>query len=184
MREADRAEVVGAARTHPQAAAPPKGLLGALIVVAVIGSVAPWIAKAVGLPLPVATSLEIIDHVVPGIVVVGASALVLSGRLPVFAALLATLAAALGGLWMAATHVPLLWQARTVMVDWPTALTHSVPVIATFALTIPPAVWAWRRQAAVEAAAAAGKSSAKGPAKGGKGPAEGGKGPGKGRGGK
>lgn len=171
---------MGAARTHPQAAAPPKGLLGALIVVAVIGSVAPWIAKAAGLPPPATTFLEVVDHVVPGMVVVGASALVLSGRLPLFGTLIATLVAALAGLWMTATHVPLLWQARTVVVDWPTALTHSVPVIATFALTIPPAVWAWRRQAAVEAEAAAGKSSAKGSAKGGKGPARGGKGPAKG----
>lgn len=159
---------MAAARSRPQATAPPRGLLGALIVVAVVASVAPWIAKAAGLPLPVSTSLEIVDHVVPGIVVVGASALLLSGRLPAFAALIATLAAALAGLWMTATHVPLLWQARTVLVDWPTALTHSVPVIATFALTIPPAVWAWRRQAAIEAAAG-GKSSGKGSAKGRKG---------------
>lgn len=149
---------------HQQAATPPKGLLGALIVVAVLASVAPWVAKALGLPLPVPTSLEVVDHVVPGVVVVGASALALSGRLPLFGVLIATLAAALAGLWMTATHVPLLWQAR-LPVDqpsWPTALIHSVPGIATFALTIPPAVWAWRRQAAVEAAAAAGRGSSKG----------------------
>lgn len=139
----------------------PKVSLVSAIVVAVVASGAPWIAKALGLPLPVRTSLEIVDHVVPGVVVVGASAAVLSGRLSTFAALIATLASALAGLWMTATHVPLLLQARTVLVDWPTASIHSVPGIVTLALTIPPAVWAWRRQAAVEAAAA-GKAPAKG----------------------
>lgn len=140
-------------------------MLVTLIVVAVVASAAPWIAKALGLPLPVPTSLEVVDHVVPGIIVVAASAAVLSGRLALFPTLIATLAAALAGLWMTATHVPLLWQARLMLVDWPTALIHSVPGLVTLALTIPPAVWAWRRQAAAEAAASgkpAGKPSAKG----------------------
>lgn len=137
---------------------PPRGLLAALIAVAVLASVAPWIAKASGLPTPATTFLEVVDHVVPGIIVVGASALTLSGRLPLFGTLIATLVAALAGLWMTATHVPLLLEAR--FVGWPTALIHSTPGLATFALTIPPAAWAWRRQAAVEAAASSGKSSA------------------------
>lgn len=154
-----------AARVQRQGSTPSKALLVALIVAAVVTSAAPWIAKALGFPLPVPTSLEVIDHVVPAVVVVGAAAAVLSGRLGLFPTLIATLAAALAGLWMTATHVPLVLQVPVTPVDWPTALIHTVPGVVTFALTIPPAVWAWRRQAAAEAAAAgnkSGKTSAKG----------------------
>lgn len=130
------------------------------MVVAAVSSVAPWLAKALGMELPVATSLEIVDHVVPGVVIIVAAIVVATGRLPLFGTLIATLVAALAGLWMTATHVPLLLQARMMLVEWPTALTHSIPGILTFLLTLPPAVWAWRRQAAVEAAAS-GKGSAR-----------------------
>ena len=89
------------------------------------GSV-PWLAKAVGLELDVATRLEVVDHLVPAVVM-------LAG-----AAVLATRAGAPGGnvwlgaggiafltgLWITATHVPLLPAAVDGIAPWGTALLH------------------------------------------------------------
>lgn len=158
----------GVSRTEPrQADTSSRGpllvaLMSALIVLAAVTSAAPWAAAEVGLELPVPTYLEVVDHVVPGVVIVAVAVAVLTGRLSPLATLVAALVAALAGLWMVATHVPLLAQARTPLVSWPTALAHSVPGLVTFALTIVAAMWAWRQQSAAEAAAASAKGRARG----------------------
>lgn len=94
-----------------------------------------------GPALPLDPTVEVVDHVVPGVVVLAVSlaALALSRReAAMFAAgLLVTLA----GFWMTVTHVPLVAQAARGEVPWGTATWHSVPGVVVVAFG---AVWAVR----------------------------------------
>ena len=90
------------------------------------------------------STTEVVDHLVPGIVVLaGSAAMFVVARdrarpvgVPMFVAgLIVTLA----GLWMTATHIPLLAQARRHEVTWGAAWFHTMPGLVVLALGI---VWA------------------------------------------
>lgn len=87
---------------------------------------------------PRGDQLEFVDHVVPGAVVIVASllALVLARRVvlgPLFAVGLAIVVA---GLWMDATHLPLVLQATRDEAPWGATLHHSLPGLAVLLLGI------------------------------------------------
>lgn len=102
----------------------------------------PFAARAVGLHLNVARRLEIADHVVPGVAVAGAVALLILARRG--AAPNAWMAPSalgivfLGGLWITATHVPLIFQAADGRpgAPWDASIFHSLwgPPIALVSL--------------------------------------------------
>lgn len=98
----------------------------ALAVFGALDAVAPYVANAVGLPLATLPLNEVVDHVVPGAVVILVAWIsLLRGR----RALVGSLLCLVAGTWMTATHVPLLVQAGQGLVPWETALIHSIPGI-------------------------------------------------------
>ncbi len=102
----------------------------------------PFAATALGMHLNVARRLEIADHVVPGLVIAGAVALLLvarrDGQSTTWIAPAALGIAFLGGLWITATHVPLIVQAAEGRpgAPWDSSIFHSIwgPPIAAIAL--------------------------------------------------
>lgn len=98
----------------------------ALAVLGVCDAVAPYVSTALGLPLATLPLNEVVDHVVPGAVVVGIAWWSLARGRRSLAGSLASLVAAT---WMVATHVPLLVQAAQGLVPAETALIHSIPGI-------------------------------------------------------
>lgn len=98
----------------------------ALVGLAAWAIAVPWLAAAVGLELDVATRLEIADHVIPGLVMLaGAALLAIRGSLPGSTVWLGAGAVAfLTGLWITATHVPLIPDALEGVAPWGAALLH------------------------------------------------------------
>ncbi len=100
----------------------------------------PYLARALGLRLEVGATVEIVDHVVPGLVVLAAAglhlALVRRGRAGGLLSLSAVCTVCLAGLWITATHVPLLADAAAGRVAWGTACLHAAsgPVILALGL--------------------------------------------------
>lgn len=89
----------------------------------------PWLGQAVGIEFYVATRLEIADHVVPGVVLL-AGAVVLAARGGPAGDTVSLGAGAvtfLAGLWITATHVPLIFDALEGAVTWGAALLHFSP---------------------------------------------------------
>lgn len=90
----------------------------------------PYVANAAGLELNVAPILEVIDHVVPGVVIVGGAAIVLALRRKDPAAhevpVMGTVAIAmLAALWITTSHVPLLGQAAQGSAPLAASLLHA-----------------------------------------------------------
>jgi hypothetical protein len=100
--------------------------VAALAALAVWAGVVPWLARALGTELDVATRLEVVDHVVPGAIVVCCCALLLRlGRRPGSLARLGAIAvAALAGFWITATHAILVTEALDGVSPWGAALLH------------------------------------------------------------
>ena len=113
----------------------------------------PFMATALGMHLDVALRLEIADHVLPGILIAGAVAvLVLTRRAGHVSAWIAPMAlgiAFLGGLWITATHVPLMLEAADgrPQAPWDASIFHSLwgPPITAIALWL-----LWRELAAAD----------------------------------
>lgn len=127
--------------------------MGALLAVTAWGAVPPWIGPWVGWDVAnVPLRVELVDHALPAVVLAAVALAGLAGWLP----LIVALAGVLAGLWMTATHVPLLAQAADGLVGWDTALFHSLPGILLLALTIAAAAWAWRDEGRIEHQATAG----------------------------
>ena len=88
----------------------------------------PWLARAIGLELEVATRLEVIDHVLPGLIVLACCAAHLHPRSTGPPGSLRRLAvigtAALAGFWITVTHAPLVGEALDGIADWGPALLH------------------------------------------------------------
>jgi hypothetical protein len=112
---------------------------GLLAAIGGFTAVTPYLAGAVGLDVDVAASVEVVDHVVPGLTVVGAAIAVLAlGRRTGDAQVLgAAMVALLAGLWVTASHAPLLADAADGDVGWGAALLHVAagpPLLALSAL--------------------------------------------------
>jgi hypothetical protein len=109
---------------------------------------APYVGPSLGLIVDVPPIVEVVDHVVPGLLVVTlGGAYLLSGAslLPArahgeapggFLTLAALGLAFLAGLWGTSTHVPLLVEAWAGDVSWGAALFHSVPGILIAVLSL------------------------------------------------
>lgn len=108
---------------------PPPFFAVALAVFGICDAIAPYVANALGLTLYTLALNEVVDHVIPGAIVILVAWLTLLRREHWLAgALLAMVAAT----WMVATHVPLLVQAARGQVDMATALIHSIPGVLVF----------------------------------------------------
>jgi len=109
---------------------------GLLLAVGLWGTVAPYI----GPDVMVEAIVELVDHVVPGVVVLGVALLWLyRRRLGLVSAGLSVLAA----LWMVATHVPLLAQAVRGETPWAGSLWMFVPSALLLGLSAWATVRAW-----------------------------------------
>jgi len=104
------------------------------MVVAVWASLPPYIGPALR---PLEVRKEIADHVVPAVVLFTLSVAALAlrrRRLPGMGLLVAGLTVTLAGIWMTATHVPLVAQAMRHQVSSTVAAWHSAPGVAVLAL--------------------------------------------------
>jgi hypothetical protein len=121
------------------------GVGRAQLALAVLGAVSilpPYLGPVIGLELDVAAKVEVVDHVMTGVVVVvcGLLAALLASRdeeVAYGAPLLAlTGLCFLAGLWQVATHAPLVLDGGGPATPWDTVLLHSVagPVIVAVAL--------------------------------------------------
>ena len=110
----------------------------AALVVAVWAVLPPYVGPGVHVP----ASREVADHVVPAavLVAVSAAALFLVPKLarPGPFLFLAGLVITLAGIWMVATHVPLVAQAGRHEVSGLAAAHHSLPGVAVLVLGL---VW-------------------------------------------
>ena len=96
----------------------------ALAVLAAWAMVVPWFARAVGAELDVPARLEVIDHVVPGAIVLACCAYLTAAPAGELGRLAALGVAALAGFWITATHAVLLPEAIDGISPWPAALLH------------------------------------------------------------
>ncbi|MEO6121695.1 MAG: hypothetical protein ABIW46_04475 [Acidimicrobiales bacterium] len=97
-----------------------------------------------------ATRVEVADHVVPAALLLGISLwALLAARRPSSgsgsAMLVAGFGVVLAGLWMTATHLPLVAQARRDQVTEAAAAYHTIPGLVVLALG---AIWAARHWSA------------------------------------
>ena len=132
MEDASTAATPAASRARRRALA-----LGALAAWAIA---VPWIARGLGLELDVPARLEVIDHVVPGAVVVVCCAALAhptaAGPQSSMPWLGIAGIACLSGVWITATHATLLPEAIDGVSPWGAALLHlsAGPPIAILAL--------------------------------------------------
>lgn len=88
--------------------------------------------------LNVAAATEVADHTIPAVFVVLASLVgILAGRRahgPGALRLIAGMVVVLAGLWMLATHLPLVAQAARNEAPWPATIYHTSPALAVFGL--------------------------------------------------
>ena len=107
------------------------------------------LAPYVGPELATDPQVEVVDHVVPGVAVLAlaTAGLTIGRKAPRGATFLLAsgLAVVLAGIWMVATHVPLVDQATRDEAGWLPVVHHSLPGLAVAALGL---VWAaahWRQ---------------------------------------
>ncbi len=92
--------------------------------------------------LNTALTVEVVDHQVPGVLVLAAAVVVLLSRRPSQALLLGCgFAVLLAGTWMTVTHVPLVAQAVTGLAPWPGTVVHSGSAVVVLVLGV---IWVWR----------------------------------------
>ncbi|MDQ2826137.1 MAG: hypothetical protein M3Y04_04115 [Actinomycetota bacterium] len=108
-------------------------------------AVAVWasLPKYSGPKLNVTSSKEVVDHVIPAMLVLVASVVgILAGRRakgPGALRFLGGMAVLLAGLWMMATHLPLVTQAMRGDAPWPATIYHTSAALAVFGLGL---LWA------------------------------------------
>lgn len=131
------------------ACSPRRRLAWRLPALAAVAGVWATVPAWTGPELAVARRVEIVDHMVPGFAVVLAAVVGVVLGMAVLRAdassrgyhaalLLASFTAALAGLWMVATHLPLVAQATRDEVDAAAVAFHAAPGVAVAALG---AVW-------------------------------------------
>ena len=101
----------------------------------------PFIGDVLGLDVNVRTKVEVVDHVVPGLLIALSAGylLVLARRGPWSAqrpALFASGLAFLAGFWVLATHVPLIADAADGTMDWGAAIWHTIASLPIVALAL------------------------------------------------
>lgn len=112
-------------------------------------AVAVWasLPRYSGPKLNVAPSTEMVDHVFPAVVVLLASlAGIAAGRRatgPGSTRFLGGMAVLLAGLWMMATHLPLVAQAGRGDAPWPATIYHTSSALAVFGLGLLWAATTW-----------------------------------------
>ena len=111
--------------------------------------------KYVTPPLNTSDTAEFADHVIPGILVLGASAACLARRnrqrlslVPLVAGMLVLLS----GFWMLVTHIPLMAQAFGGDAPWAGSIYHTAAALAVFGLGLLWCATHWSDLAALEAA--------------------------------
>jgi len=113
----------------------------ALFVFGLWGLVAPYLSKALGYVIPVAPVVEVVDHVIPGTVVLGVALFsIFTGKLP----LLGTLVALLAGFWITMTHLPALRDGFRHVIELQAALIHSLPGLAILAVAAAMSIKAYK----------------------------------------
>ncbi len=143
-------------KTQPPATAPNpiERWLIALIAVAAYSMLPPYLGPLIGLELDVAASVEVIDHVVPGVLAIIAGFLALSfarrGETDSIRALSALGVCALGALLQTVSHIPLVLDAGGPQQPVGSVLLHSTPGPVLLALS----VWLLLRPSPVDAKAA------------------------------
>lgn len=125
----------------PQASPPdlPVAAMVVLLPLAAVLAAVPYVAPLLGATLEVDPLVEVVDHVVPAVVMAAAVLTALALRRHRAAGYIFAVAAALSvlaGLWATSTHVPLVGQARQGLVDWPTALVHTTPGVVVLAVAL------------------------------------------------
>lgn len=103
--------------------------------------VVPYLGRAVGFEVGVARSVEVVDHVVPGtlVLIVGTwmFALARRGRAAVVPATLVGAGVTfLAGFWVLATHVPLVADAVRGSEPWGATLWHATTSLPLLALSL------------------------------------------------
>lgn len=130
-------------RPPAQAGGSPTVLLGAGLVIGAYAMAPAFVGRLTHLR----QGAEVVDHVVPGLVVLALVALALwRGSRSVGAMLVSGMVVLLAGLWMAATHLPLLSEAVHHQVSRTTAAYHCSTAVAVLALG---AAWVWRYREAL-----------------------------------
>jgi hypothetical protein len=103
--------------------------------------IVPYLGHALGLTVGVAARVEVIDHVIPGLIVVAASLyLRAQARRAALAGERFALPAAglclLAGFWVLITHLPLLGDAARSDQAWDAAIWHSVAALPIVILAV------------------------------------------------
>lgn len=123
MTAVEHASTVGARRASGE-----RRRVIALAALAAWAIAVPWLARVLGLELDVPTRLEIVDHVVPGAIVLAGCAAMLrpaASAQPGGLLRLGVLGVVcLAGFWITATHAVLLPEAIDGISPWGAALLH------------------------------------------------------------
>ena len=114
--------------------------LAILAAVAVWSILPPYIGPTLGLPLDVSSTVEAIDHLIPGLLAAGAAVLALvlarrgrSDSVPAFAALAVC---ALAGLFQTVSHVSLVAHAGGPLQPVGSVILHATPGPVLLALSL------------------------------------------------
>lgn len=96
--------------------------------------IVPYLGTALGLDVNVAAIVELVDHVIPGAIIVAAALYLhrLARRRPLAGERFALLAAGvifLAGFWVLATHLPLVQDAADDRTTWEAAIWHSISAL-------------------------------------------------------
>ncbi len=125
------------------APAPPSSIdrrLTALAAVAFVSMLPPYVGELVGLELNVTSTVEVIDHVVPGVVALAAAGLALwlvrRGQADSTAAFAALASCALAGLFQTVSHLSLVFNIGEAGHPAGAVVLHATPCFALLAVSL------------------------------------------------
>ena len=113
----------------------------ALVAIGAWTIVVPYLGRALGLDVKVPARVEVVDHVIPGaIVMLGGLYLLRAARRGALGgdpfALLAAGACFLCGFWVLVTHLPLVGDAADARIGWDAAIWHSIAALPVVGLAL------------------------------------------------